>query len=394
MLTHHYFPHIGGNGVQCKLLAEELQKLGYNITIITKRYRSGLASYEVIQNIDVHRIFCLSAIFNKSVPDFLLETLSVRAPFKLLVKILARLFFYADELIFSICACIRIVQLNKKIDIVHVHQSHWIAYCGVIAASLTKKPIVVKDATLNGFNELKVMPFARKMCESIKKTAYFAAISTDIYNNLVDNGVLKDRIFLAPNGVQLPPFVNNPEIDSFDVLFVGNFNQGKIKGLDVLIRAIPAVLQEFPAIRLLILGKGDTTPYLKIIKENNIQSDKIEFMGKREARDFYLKCAVFVLPSRSEGMSNALLEAMSYSMACVSTNISGSNDLIINRINGLLIQAGNVRQLEEALLYLFSNREFALQLGKNARMTIIDKFQMDKVAKRYTDIYQTILDYK
>lgn len=394
MLTHYYFPHIGGNGVQCKLLAEELQKSGFTINIITKKYQRNLPSYDVIHGIDVHRIFCLSALFKKSVLDFLLEKISGKSPFKILSKIMARLFFYTDELIFVICACIMTVRLNKKIDIIHVHQSHWIAYCGVIAAKLTKKPIIVKDATLNGFKELNLMPFSGIMRDSIKETAHFAAISTDIYNNLVSEGVLKNKVFLAPNGVQLPPLMNNNNIDNFDLLFVGNFNQGKIKGLDILIRAVPAVLQEYPATRLFVLGKGDTTPYLKIIKDNNIQSNKIEFMGRREATDFYLKCAVFVLPSRSEGMSNALLEAMSYGMTCVSTNVSGSNDLITNGLNGLLIDAGNVRQLEEALLYLFSNREFAIQLGKNARKTIIDNFQIDKAMQRYSDIYKAMVTNK
>jgi len=394
MLTHHYFPHVGGNGVQCKLLAEELYKSGFKITIVTKKHMRSLPSYDAVNGIDVHRIFCLSALFNKSVPEYLLMTFSGRVSLKLLSKIVARLFFYADELIFVIGACIRTVSLKGKIDIIHVHQSHWIAFCGVISARLTKKPVLIKDATLNGLNELNLMPFAGIMRKSIKNTAFFAAISSDIYTSLVSSGIQENRIFRASNGVQMPSLMNKVSKDNFDIIFVGNFNQGKIKGLDVLVQAIPAVIKEYPAARLIVLGKGDTSLFFDLMAENNIRRDKIVFMGRQETRDYYQKCAVFVLPSRSEGMSNALLEAMSYGMTCVSTNVSGSNDIIVNKYNGILIEPDNVRQLENILIDLFSDREFSAQLGKNARETIIRNYQMDKTARRYADIYKIILENK
>jgi len=394
MLTHHYFPHVGGNGVQCKLLAEELYKSGFKITIVTKKHMRSLPSYDAVNGIDVHRIFCLSALFNKSVPEYLLMTFSGRVSLKLLSKIVARLFFYADELIFVIGACIRTVGLKGKIDIIHVHQSHWIAFCGVISARLTKKPVLIKDATLNGLNELNLMPFAGIMRKSIKNTAFFAAISSDIYTSLVSSGIQENRIFRASNGVQMPSLMNKVSKDNFDIIFVGNFNQGKIKGLDVLVQAIPAVIKEYPAARLIVLGKGDTSLFFDLMAENNIRRDKIVFMGRQETRDYYQKCAVFVLPSRSEGMSNALLEAMSYGMTCVSTNVSGSNDIIVNKYNGILIEPDNVRQLENILIDLFSDREFSAQLGKNARETIFRNYQMDKTARRYADIYKIILENK
>jgi len=394
MLTHHYFPHVGGNGVQCKLLAEELYKSGFKITIVTKKHMRSLPSYDAVNGIDVHRIFCLSALFNKSVPEYLLMTFSGRVSLKLLSKIVARLFFYADELIFVIGACIRTVSLKGKIDIIHVHQSHWIAFCGVISARLTKKPVLIKDATLNGLNELNLMPFAGIMRKSIKNTAFFAAISSDIYTSLVSSGIQENRIFRASNGVQMPSLMNKVSKDNFDIIFVGNFNQGKIKGLDVLVQAIPAVIKEYPAARLIVLGKGDTSLFFDLMAENNIRRDKIVFMGRQETRDYYQKCAVFVLPSRSEGMSNALLEAMSYGMTCVSTNVSGSNDIIVNKFNGILIEPDNVRQLENILIDLFSDREFSAQLGKNARETIFRNYQMDKTARRYADIYKIILENK
>lgn len=392
MLTHHYFPHIGGNGVQCKLLSEELYKSGYRITVVTKKFRRGLPSREVINGIDVLRIFCLSAIFKKSVCEYLYDIRPGNLLGKFLTKALARLFFYIDELVFVVLACFKIVRLKNSIDIIHVHQSHWIAYCGAIAARRIKRHLIVKDATLDGFKELQVMPFSGIMRESIIESAYFAAISSDIYKSLLLNGIPKDRIFMVPNGVQLPSLENCVVSENFDILFVGNFNQGRIKGLDVLIKAVPAVLQKYPALRLFVLGKGDASPYLKLMQELQIPPHTIEFMGRLDPKKYYSNCAIFVLPSRSEGMSNALLEAMSYGMTCVSTNVSGSNDLIINQRNGLLIEPDNISQLENALLFLFADREQALLFGRNARETIVTNFQMDKAATQYANIYKIILE--
>jgi glycosyltransferase involved in cell wall biosynthesis len=114
-------------------------------------------------------------------------------------------------------------------------------------------------------------------------------------------------------------------------------------------------------------------------------------MGNREVAAFYKNCSVFVLPSRSEGMSNALLEAMSYGMACISSKVSGSKDLIEDGYNGLLIEKDNITEFANALLYLFSNRELAIKLGVNARETITNHYQMDHIARKYYEIYKHII---
>jgi glycosyltransferase involved in cell wall biosynthesis len=307
-------------------------------------------------------------------------------------KVLAWTFFFADEFVFVLLAVLKLVSLKKDTDIIHAHQIHWIAFCGTMTSKITRKPLLVKDATLSGFRELKMMPCSRAMKRSIIKTACFAAVSADIKVSLLHEGVNTNRIFLTPNGVLLPSHTNRYLETGFDILFVGNFIQGRIKGLDILLHSFAMVLAKYPQSRLFILGEGDPTAYARILTEHDIPPYCCEFLGIRDVAHYYMNCTVFVLPSRSEGMSNALLEAMGYGMACISTDVSGSKDIITNGQNGMLVERENIAQLADALLFLFSNKELAFQMGRKARDTVIEHYQIDKIAQNYAGIYKQILE--
>ena len=151
-----------------------------------------------------------------------------------------------------------------------------------------------------------------------------------------------------------------------------------------MINAMINVFKKNKETRLLVFGKGDPQPYLKLIDKYPLFKNRIQFFNQIDnISQYYLNAFIFVLPSRSEGMSNALLEAMSYGMPCVSAKVSGSNDLIENSQNGILVDIGNDNQLAESILNLLSHKEYAYQLGKNARKTIINNYQINLIAGEY-----------
>jgi len=390
MLTHHYFPHVGGNEGQCRLLGEELLKRGNRVIVVTKRYLPDLPKSERINNIPVFRVFCLRSLFagetdnnnHGSKHGFFLIRLAGRA--------FARMFFYADELTFILAAVIKIYKLREKIDLIHVHQAHWIAWCGVIASKYAKRPVLLKDATLNGFSELKLMPFSGIMKRSIIKSGWFAAVSSDIYKNLQLAGVKRERIFKVPNGVAVPFQLNQLKEDNNEILFVGNFNQGKIKGLDILLQAFAIIRKKIPEARLIILGKGNIHYIRQCMSSFSVPDSQVRLFFNQRSSEYYRRCSVFVLPSRSEGMSNSLLEAMSHGMACVSTKVSGSVDMIINGFNGILIDIENAEQMANAIILLLSDKEFSKDLGINARKTVIRHYGIEQVTSMYQEIYRSI----
>ena len=317
MLVRYYSPHKGGNEGQCRLLSEFFAGGDTKVVVLTERYSGELKKKEVINQVEIIRLNSLNTFFNIG---------KVRSV-NFLGKLFRTGFYYLSEfsLMFNIFLFLRLRKF--RYDIIHIHQNNWIAYWGIIAVK-KRIPVIIKDATLNGFNELRLMPLSESMRKKIIRNGKFVAVSSDIYINLIEYGVKGQNIFLIPNAAAVPSKINSYK-NSEDIIFVGNFEQGKIKGLDTLINAMSIVSVQNKEAKLSIIGKGDPEPYLRMIEKNPLLKNRIQFYNQVDnISEYYLNAFMFVLPSRCEGMSNSLLEAMSYGMPCISTRVSGSNDLI------------------------------------------------------------------
>jgi len=113
---------------------------------------------------------------------------------------------------------------------------------------------------------------------------------------------------------------------------------------------------------------------------------------------------IFVLPSRTEGLSNALLEAMSHGIPCIATNVGGNSELLgadngkilsgeyVMARNGLLVNPDDVKGLSEAILYVIRNQETGEEMGRKGREFIEDNFSIDSVANKYIGLYQHMVE--
>jgi glycosyltransferase involved in cell wall biosynthesis len=117
----------------------------------------------------------------------------------------------------------------------------------------------------------------------------------------------------------------------------------------------------------------------------------VDFPGFAEnVSDCLLNSYLFILPSRLEGLSNALLEAMSLGVPCVVTDISGNQDLIKHRISGLLVPSENPEALAEAVSFMLDNPEKAIEMGYNARKTIEKEYAISSIADKYISLYREL----
>ena len=119
----------------------------------------------------------------------------------------------------------------------------------------------------------------------------------------------------------------------------------------------------------------------------------VEFLGQvADPFPLLLQSDVFVLPSKSEGISNALLEAMMLGLPCVVTNIAGNGDVISHKENGLLVSPNNEDDLSAALVQLGTSQVLREKLGRAARLTVEKKYALDSVANQYMTLYADLLD--
>ncbi|WP_145174112.1 glycosyltransferase family 4 protein [Gimesia aquarii] len=197
------------------------------------------------------------------------------------------------------------------------------------------------------------------------------------------------QIEVIPNAVPIPrsaqvPIVTEQSLNSRPESNV-IFGMGRLsyeKGFDLLIDAFTLLAAEFPEWKLCILGEGPLRESLQATIDERGLQNQIELKGWVEDPELILdQGKLFVLPSRYEGFPNALLQAMSRGLACISLDCdSGPAEIIRSGIDGLLIPPGNVTEMANTLKHLMSDKTLRKKFAVNAlevtqRFSVTQYFQ-------------------
>lgn len=198
-------------------------------------------------------------------------------------------------------------------------------------------------------------------------------------------GMLGNKINLEviPNPVRKVQLFPEVKRENY-VLGVGR--HWPVKGLDRLIIAF-TLLQNNRNYKLLIAGsKGPATKRLEEILFNNHLDPQEVFIYKvKEMDQLYAKCKIFVLPSRSEGFPNALIESMAAGLACISFDVSaGPKEIIRHGMDGFLVEDGNITALTRQIQYLIDNEEEIRNIGDNA-LKVKERLSLDRIGRRYLE---------
>ncbi len=180
------------------------------------------------------------------------------------------------------------------------------------------------------------------------------------------------EIHLIPNGVALAPsneFAQAEIAELVDrksvILTVARLSFQK--GIDLLLRAFAAVAPDFPNHQLFLIGDGELIEELRSLAAELAISDRVLFLGRRSDVHDWLRVAdLFVLPSRSEGLSFALLEAMAAGVPILASNASSIPDLIKDGQGGVLFEKENVESLNKKLFWVLSNPKNMREMATNS----------------------------
>lgn len=297
------------------------------------------------------------------------------------------------KLVVALKSYVEFVNCIKNYDIVHVHMA--------AQASYTRKSIFIKKAKKAGkkiiihqhsadFDEFFFKQSDSKKQKQIKSIFEMAdaviVLSEEWAKFFGDNVCDSAKIKILYNGVIIPSYRKEDYSDT-NVLFLGRL--GKRKGSYDLLKAIPQVLEKVPSAHFYFGGDGDIQQSQKIINENGLQ-EHVKLLGwiKDKEKEVYLKkCSVFILPSYHEGMPMSVLEAMSYGLATVSTNAGGIPCIIDNEKNGIRIDAGNIKFMEDTLVLLLNHPELKKELGMAGYNTIQNEFNVEKNVKQLVKLY-------
>ena len=221
---------------------------------------------------------------------------------------------------------------------------------------------------------------------------WISALTEPLRAEVIDWGFPVDRIGIIPNGVDLHLFTPPPAIcDDPHVIFVGQFRPEK--QVDLLLRAWQQVQQDFPCVQLTLVGGGQNLPkYQQIASELGGNPTFIPNTNETGVLDHLRASSIFVLPGISEGMSNALLEAMAVGLAPIVSDTPANRAVITPEINGLSYQAGSADALAAQLNRLITDNSLRQKIGAAARHTVEQCFDLDHVTDAYLDLYRRLLD--
>ena len=299
---------------------------------------------------------------------------------------------------FDLFLLLRLVYLikKKKINIIHCRLLRATIY-GLLAAKITRTPVVV---SLHGRHyEYKRGKFTYRMASRYSNTIF--AVSKNIASDFITNtGMDSRKIDIVYNGVDLDFYTlglnQNPGLTpelglkQTDVIVgaVGNLHH-PVKGYPYLLESFAIVNKKFKHVKLIIIGDGKLKPELEQQARNLNIIESVRFLGQhKDVRPFLEIMDIFVLPSLSEGLSNALLEAMAFTKPVVATNVGGNSEVVEQGTSGILVEPKDHDQMAEAIISLIADKSKRLALGSAARRRVKNAFSFDEMVSKYQMLYE------
>jgi L-malate glycosyltransferase len=220
------------------------------------------------------------------------------------------------------------------------------------------------------------------------------AVKTHLVN---DYHLAPSRIFVSSNGVETDVFFPREEVrPSFlreASIVIGSLCVMRAeKRLDLLLEAFARVLPCDSRMRLLLAGDGDMRETWLRRRDQLGLADTCHFEPTTTDVPYWMRCMdIFVMPSRSEGFPNALLEAMACGSCVVASRVGGIPELVDHGRTGFLFQSGNVTELSSLLRQLMEDPPLRRRVGDAAAADARGRFSMEAAARRMDAFYSGLL---
>lgn len=240
---------------------------------------------------------------------------------------------------------------------------------------------------------------------SVRLSTKVVAVSSAVAGELIDLGLPPDKFHILnnPRPEMQSNLINRDEIraglgfppEAVVLVAVGRAEQ--VKGWDVLIDAFETVASRSPLARLLLVGdkgvKGQEAFAASLLTRISGAGldDRVHFAGHvSDIKAMLIAGDIFVLPSRSEGCCNALLEALEAGLPCVATNVGSAPEVLGDCSSGILVPRNDPRALCEALCNLVLDNGNRAKFASKAK---IPEWVCDRLghARHLTDLYESLL---
>ena len=291
---------------------------------------------------------------------------------------------------------VRELHRERAIDLIHAHAALPCGEAAVLLAAELQVPCVVTVHGLDVFADRQCGRWLGTWARRLSLRVYHDCQSIICISKKVEQqfpGDLRRKTRVVYNGVDATMFSPSPE-QTFAprILSVGNLIPTKDHGL--LLRAFARLQRSVPDAELEIIGDGPERARLEQLARSLGASSRVALRGRqgRQSVARALKnCAVFVLPSRYEGLGCVYLEAMACAKPVVACTGQGLDEIVQDGCNGVLVRPGDENSLTTRLLQLLQDSPLRRKLGAAARETVLRSHTLDHQSHELSDIYRECL---
>lgn len=278
-----------------------------------------------------------------------------------------------------------------KFDIVHTHSSKP-GFIGRIAARIAGVPKIVH--TVHGF------PFhpyqkilIKKFYQSMEKFAGLFCDNIVFVNNsereaaIADHLIKPEKAITIYNGIEIPKMELQKKTKGDKFIIGSCLRFWRQKNIIDTIEAAIRVCKENENIQFIFIGDGELYKSAENMVNNSGFKNRIQLPGwQKNASEWLQKFDVFLLYSKWEGLPLSILEAMSFGLPIVASDIKGNNELVSDA-NGILVPINDIDRLTSVLLSLPDEKEKLREWGENSRKLIKEKFDLTDFIRKYKNVY-------
>lgn len=374
MITPQFRPLTGGYERAAERLSRELAREGHAVTVLAERRDRAWPAIEVNGRFMVRRLFCV-----------------FRAGLHMITSLPAYAAF--------------ILRHGAVFDVIHVHQYGQHAGLAVLLGRLRRTPVVLKmtSTSTEGISRLSGTTLRARLLATLHRRVD-ACIATTVSaaQEARRFRIPDERVHQVPNGLDTDQFMPVDGTTKAELrrqlgipggpvcLYVGRLSPAKDP--EGLITAWAVVHDSVPEARLVIVGDGPLRDAVRArIRSLNL-GGCVSLAGEQsEVTGWYQAADLFVLPSRYEGLSNSLLEAMSCGLPVVSTRVSGSVEIFEAADIGAIVPADDSAALALALTRLLQDEDGRRRCGECARTYAMREFSISSVTRRTVELYRQLL---
>lgn len=302
------------------------------------------------------------------------------------------------KLLFAIKAYIKILLVlifNRKIKVIHVNMaargSFYRKSIIIFLSKLFRKKTIIHmhGGAFSIFYEQECNNIIKKYINFIFNISDIILVLSDEWKEKFEGYNIQTNIKVLNNGVKVPQ-KNNYNEKNNNIIFLGKIC--KEKGIFDLLLVIKQLKEKNNDIKLIIGGQGEVEKLNDEIKRLEIE-ENVNYLGWIDInqRDYWLKRSkIFILPSYYEAMPMSILEAMSFGIPTIATQVGGIPTLIDNYVDGILYTPGNLEELRDSILKLYSNNNLLREISNNCYKKCKNKFSLDKISDQILSIYYEI----